>query len=211
MRCVVVIFIFFIHFSTYASTPKLKQIHEPTIEELNIEINRNPDSIEPRIELAKRLIATGNRLGAHAYLTEVLNATPDSVDAKKLMKDILLSDEAFLGNPISPSLETRFFKIPNIPKRYEFVKSVQIDSFGERLQEIVQDPIMGEKILLILYDSDESFWAASSGKKRSFATPNPRVIGIDPNLDPDQFVEALREALVELWIKTSIPKNSGQP
>src|SRR3990167_2005697 len=70
---------------------------------------------------------------------------------------------------------------------------------------------MGEKILLILYDSDESFWAASSGKKRSFATPNPKVIGIDPNLDQDQFVEAFSEALVELWIKTSIPKTDLPP
>lgn len=211
MRCVVVLVTILAFTSTYAATPKTKQAQLPTIEELDIEINRNPDAIEPKIEISKRLITKGDKLGAHAYLSEVLNRSPDSIDAQKMMKEILLSDEPFLGNRGAPVIETKFFKIPHIPKQYEFVKNIQIDAFGERLRKLTNDSTINNKILVILYDSDESFMVASSGRRRSFASMSPKIIGIDPNLDRDQFVEAFKEALVELWVKTNIPKTDLPP
>lgn len=180
--------------------------HTLSFEELTLEISRDPDSVTPRIELAKIFIKRGDKASAHAHLAEVLNRNPANENARTIMKEILLSDAPFLGNTIAPALETKLFIVPSIPKNYEFVKTIQIDSFGERWQSILKDSLENEKITLILFESDEAFLVASNGRRRSFANKVPRSIGLDPNLDRDQFVDALKEGLVDLWIKINIPK-----
>lgn len=198
MRCVLVFVLFLIPISSIAATP--------STEELQLEAIQSPGKLNPRLELARRLIKSGDNQTAHVYLREILRRHPDNKDAQKLMKLVLLSEAPLLGASIKPDHQTDFFFIPHLPRKHEYIKSVQLDAYIERWHALVKQAKPRKKIALLLFDSEESFLVASRGKRRLFIKQHPITIGIDPSLNRDSLLLALREGLVDLWIDQIVPK-----
>ena len=204
MRCVVIVL-----FGILLALPTFGAL--PSIDDLRLEISRNPDKIVPRLEMAKRLLQRGERGKAHGLIRDILIQYPNNEDAKSLMNSILLSDTPVLVSDEGQTKSTQYFLIPHLTKRQEFLKQIQLDAFSHRWQNLTGLQLSNKKITILLFDSEEAFLLASRGASRLVVSASPPTVGLDPRLNKDLMAEAIREGLVELWLKEYYPKAKLPP